>query len=139
MAEAQQIVAEARRWIGTPYRHQSARLGAGADCLGLVRGVWRTLYGSEPEAVPAYTLDWAEPQGDEVLWAAAGRHLAGVPLAQMAAGDVILFRMREGSVAKHLGILTGAGFVHAYSRHGVLESPLSAPWRRRIVACFRFP
>ncbi|MGB3409057.1 MAG: peptidase, partial [Jannaschia sp.] len=27
----------------------------------------------------------------------------------------------------------------AYSGHGVVESPLSAPWRRRIVARFEFP
>lgn len=33
------IVAEARRWLGTPYRHQASVIGAGADCLGLVRGV----------------------------------------------------------------------------------------------------
>ncbi|NCO16648.1 MAG: peptidase, partial [Alphaproteobacteria bacterium] len=45
------IVAEARRWIGTPYVHQSSARGAGTDCLGLLRGVWRALYGVEPEAV----------------------------------------------------------------------------------------
>jgi hypothetical protein len=28
----------ARGWIGTPYLHQASRRGAGADCLGLVRG-----------------------------------------------------------------------------------------------------
>lgn len=136
------IIAAARAWIGTPYRHQAARRGAGADCLGLVRGVWREVCGAEPEAVPAYSRDWSEPQGEERLWAAAARHLvakSGPP----EPGDVILFRMRSGSVAKHLGILVqadqGARFVHAYARHGVVESPLSAPWARRIVAAFEFP
>jgi cell wall-associated NlpC family hydrolase len=33
------IVAEARTWIGTPYRHQASLKGVGCDCLGLVRGV----------------------------------------------------------------------------------------------------
>jgi len=55
-------------------------------------------------------------------------------------GQVLLFRMRAGSTAKHLGILTDPGpaprFVHAYSGHGVVESPLSPPWARRIVARF---
>ena len=72
------VVAAARRWIGTPYRHQAATRGAGCDCLGLIRGVWREVKGGEPEAVPAYSMDWAEPQGDERLWAAAGRHLMPV-------------------------------------------------------------
>ncbi len=49
------IVAEARAWIGTPYRHQASLQGVGCDCLGLVRGVWRALHGAEPEATPAYT------------------------------------------------------------------------------------
>ena len=38
---ADEIVARARAWIGTPYRHRASCRGAGADCLGLVRGVWR--------------------------------------------------------------------------------------------------
>ena len=29
----QRIVAAARGWIGTPYRHQGARKGVGCDCL----------------------------------------------------------------------------------------------------------
>ena len=133
----------ARSWIGTPYVHQASAKGAGADCLGLLRGVWRELFGAEPEAVPAYSPDWSEPQRIEALWAAAARHLVEKPVAQIAPGDVILFRMRAGSVAKHLGIVGRAGasasFIHSYSGHGVLESALTAPWRRRIVAAFEFP
>ncbi len=60
-----------------------------------------------------------------------------------APGDVLLFRMRAGSVAKHLGIAAGGGaqasFIHAYTGHGVVESPLTMPWQRRIVARFHFP
>jgi NlpC/P60 family putative phage cell wall peptidase len=137
------VVESARTWIGTPYRHQAARRGAGTDCLGLVRGVWRDLFGREPEVVPAYSMDWSEPSGDEQLWHAARRHLREIPMDVPKPGDVILFRMRAGSVAKHLGIVTerapSGAFVHAYFGHGVVESPLSAPWRRRIVARFEFP
>ncbi len=137
------IVAEARRWIGTPYVHQASTFGAGTDCLGLLRGVWRALYGHEPEPVPAYSLDWSEPQGEERLWEAALRHLTPKHLADEASGDVLLFRMRAGSVAKHLGLATNIGpdarFIHAYSKFGVIESPLSTPWRRKIVARFAFP
>lgn len=137
------IVEEARSWIGTPYVHQMAARGAGTDCLGLVRGVWRAIIGSEPERPPAYSMDWSEPQGDELLWRAALRHLVQKPIDCVEIGDVILFRMREGSVAKHLGFQADVGgtpsFIHAYSGHGVVESPLSAPWARRVVARFQFP
>ncbi len=137
------VVRAARRWIGTPYLHQAAVRGAGTDCLGLIRGVWREVIGTEPEAVPAYSMDWSEPQGEERLWDAALRHLVEVPLGREALGDVILFRMRAGAVAKHLGIVSSVEpvprFIHAYSGRGVVESALSHPWRRRVVARFTFP
>ena len=137
------VVEMARTWIGTPYVHQTARRGAGCDCLGLVLGVWREVKGDLPETVPAYSMDWAEPQGDEKLWRAARRWLVPKPLADEAPGDVLLFRMRKTGVAKHLGIGARVGeaasFIHAYSGHVVAESPLSLPWRRRIVARFEFP
>lgn len=136
-----QIVAEARAWIGTPYVHQASTHGAGTDCLGLLRGIWRGVIGSEPEPVPAYTSDWGEGSGREVLMAAALRWL--VPSVEVLPGDVLLFRMRDGSIAKHLGIQSviggSAAFVHAYTGHGVIESPLSDPWTRRIAARFAFP
>lgn len=142
-AQGVRIVGLARHWLGTPYRHQCSVRGAGSDCLGLIRGVWRELKGGEPEAVPAYSMDWSEPQGEERLWAAARRHLREVVCRDMALGDVLLFRMRAGNVAKHLGIVSATGtcprFIHAYSGHGVVESPLSAPWMRRVVARFEFP
>lgn len=143
MTAGERIITRARAWIGTPYMHQASCRGAGCDCLGLLRGIWRELYGGEPEPIPAYSMDWSEPQGDEALLRAGHRHFTPKPLAQPAVGDVLLFRMRDGSVAKHLGLQsrigTQAAFIHAYSGHGVIESALSAPWQRRIVARFAFP
>lgn len=143
-ATGDRAVGIARGWIGTPYRHQASTKGAGTDCLGLLRGVWRELYGAEPEAVPAYTQDWSEPEGVEQLWQAAGRHLIERdPRGPVRPGDVLLFRMRSGAVAKHLGLAAERGgmptFIHAYSGHFVVESAFSAPWARRVAARFEFP
>ena len=138
------VVDVAREWIGTPYVHQASCRGGGADCLGLIRGVWRELYGTEPERPPAYSRDWSEASGDEALWRAASRHLIRKPASQTAClGDVLLFRMRCGAVAKHLGIQSAIGaqpkFLHAYSGHGVVESAFDSAWNRRLVARFAFP
>ena len=137
------VVVAARGWLGTPYVHQASTPGAGCDCLGLVRGVWREVLGPEPEPIPPYSMDWSEPQGEERLWQAAAAHMRGVPVAAERAGDVLLFRMRDGAVAKHLGIQGRTGalatVIHAYSGPGVVESALVPGWRRRIVARFRMP
>jgi NlpC/P60 family putative phage cell wall peptidase len=136
------VVVVARGWIGTPYQHQASLKGVGSDCLGLLRGVWRELLGEEPEAMPPYTVDWSEARGDEVMLQAARRWLRPAG-PRFQAGDVVVFRMRQGFVAKHLGIVSLGGaaprFIHAYTGHGVVENALTAPWVRRIAGHFVFP
>jgi len=136
-----EIVLLARGWIGTPYEHQASCKGAGADCLGLLRGVWRELHGSEPENPGAYTPDWAETDGVERLLPAARRHMREV--AVVKPGDVMIFRFGR-AVAKHVAIVSettlGAEkIIHAYAGRGVVESPLTPAWARRIAGQFRIP
>ncbi len=139
MSGQAEIVALARLWIGTPYHHRAARCGAGADCLGLLRGIWRARFGAEPEPLPHYSPSWAEVGGQEQLLQALSRHL--LPASVPEDGQVLLFRLQAGADAKHLGIQSGGGasFIHACPRAGVVQAPLSAPWARRIVARFAFP
>lgn len=136
-------LAAARAWLGTPYCHQASVRGEGADCLGLVRGVWRELLGAEPEELPAYGPDWAEAGRDERLWAAAGRWLIEIPVARAQAGDVLLFRMAAGVPAKHCAILSAVGgegrMIHAYWGRSVVESWMGQWWRKRLVAAFVWP
>lgn len=134
------IVAAARGWIGTPYRHQASLKGAGTDCLGLVRGVWRELHGEEPERPPAYTADWAEAAGAETMAEAARRHMTEIAPGDAQAGDVVLFRMRARGPAKHAAILAGDGrMIHAYSGRAVVETAIGPSWRARMAFAFRFP
>jgi NlpC/P60 family putative phage cell wall peptidase len=134
------IVAEARAWIGTPYRHQASLKGVGCDCLGLVRGVWRALYGEEPEQAPPYAPDWAEAASGEPLAEAARRHLVETGRSTFAAGDVLLFRWRAGLAAKHAAIVTAPDrMVHAHDGAAVAEVALAPWWRRRLAFAFRFP
>jgi len=131
---------EARSWIGTPYRHQASVKGAGADCLGLVRGVWRALYGAEPEVAPAYRPDWAERFGQETLLEAARRTLVERCLASAAPGDVLLFRYGPGHPAKHCAILShGTRMIHAWHGQAVCETAMTPWWRRRLAGIFAFP
>lgn len=133
------IVQEARRWIGTPYRHQASIRGVGCDCLGLLRGVWRAVIGPEPEAPPPYAPDWAEAGGREAFLLAARRHLEPVT-GGIQGGDVLIFRWRESLPAKHCAIATGeATMIHAHDGAGVAEVALTPWWTRHLAGVFRFP
>ena len=152
------IVKAARSWLGTPYHDQASVKGAGCDCLGLIRGVWREVVGPEPMPVPPYSRDWGEAGPHEVLAEAARVAMVELPIDEARTGDLVLFRMRQGAIAKHAGILTpddrrarshrsgrfhrstrSYHFIHAYERTGVIEQELTDPWRRRIAFAFRFP
>lgn len=133
-------LAEAQRWIGTPYRHQASVQGAGADCLGLVRGVWRALYGAEPAPVPAYAADWAERTSSETLLTAANTCLIALDRSQARPGDVLVFRYGAAHPAKHCAILSAPErMIHAWHGRSVCETALGPWWRRRCAGAFAFP
>lgn len=134
----------ARSWVGTPYRHQASLKGEGADCLGLIRGVWREVVGPEPEILPPYSPDWAEAGGAETLLLAARRWLTEIDVDAARPGDVLLFRMRADVPVKHCGILSAAGLpeprlIHAYWGRSVIESWMGDWWLRKRAAAFTWP
>jgi len=134
------VVAEATTWLGTPYRHQGRRKGVGCDCLGLVLGVWRAVYGSEPERPGPYAPDWAEASGQDLMLAGARRHCAERPFDRLSAGDLVLFRWRPHLPAKHAAIMIAPErFIHAYQGQAVVASVLVPQWRNRIAGVFAFP
>ena len=104
--------------------HAISASGLGQRGRGLIVWVCCVVCGVK---LTAASLKWClpirriglRPQGEERLWAAALRHL----LVQQGAavGDILLFRMRAGGVAKHLGIAGQIGatptFIHAYTGH----------------------
>lgn len=135
----QAIITAARGWLGTPYQHQASVKHVGADCLGLIRGVWREIYGQEPCIMPNYTPDWAEAQGVETLMLAAQSLLTPIALEDIEPSDLLLFRWKEDNPAKHCGILTAPNsFIHAHDGAFVTEVAFASWWQRRIAYAFRF-
>lgn len=139
-ADPKLIIAAARSWLGTPYHDQASVKGAGVDCLGLARGIWREVVGPEPLSVPPYSRDWGEVMPSEVLAEGAAGWLKPIPLSEAGLGSVVLFRMMPSAIAKHVGILTSeANFIHAFQGIGVIEEEMTRAWRRRLAFAFDFP
>ncbi len=141
---ADRIVAEARSWAGTPYRHQASLRGVGCDCLGLLRGVWRGVLGPERRRRRPMPPPGPNPPRATISWRPARRHLVPVatplPAYVPQAGDVLLFAFRAHLPAKHCAIATGpAAMIHAHDGAAVTEVALTPWWRRHLAGAFRFP
>lgn len=137
----ERIVETARGWIGTPYVHQASIKGAGCDCLGLLRGVWREIMGDEPESAPPYSEDWAEASGNEEMYAAFKRHFAEIETGAVVPGDIALFRMFSRGPAKHCAIVAARfghkTLIHSRANTRVTEEVLTPFWTRRLAYAFR--
>jgi NlpC/P60 family putative phage cell wall peptidase len=134
------IVAATKSWLGTPYHHQASVKGAGCDCLGLIRGVWRDMFGQEPEVAPAYSPGWDEVNTEEHMLRICKKYLKERALDFRQEGCVLIFRMKDNFVAKHCGIVTANDhMIHAQDGYGVVEVSLGAHWDRRVAGVFTFP
>ena len=140
---ARQAVASARGWLGTPYRKRASTRGSGADCLGLLRGIWRDLLGDEPCVLPMYSDDWLELSSRDLLLDRLRETLHARDADCREPGRVAAFRFGRNNTCKHVGILTtqnGApAIIHSYFRFGVVETTLDQSWQRRLFAVFEFP
>lgn len=96
-------------YLGTPYRW-GGMSKKGVDCSGLVCLVFRELYNI---TLPRSAVDLVNLG-------------SAVRPAETGAGDLVFFRWGFFGTVDHVGICTGEGrFVHASSKHGVIESSLN--------------
>lgn len=138
------VISEARRWVGTPYRHQARLLGVGVDCVGLIVGVGTAcdvLPWSEEAFAPF--AGYARLPNPGKMREAMGRFLVPVPAAEVQRGDVAWFAWRDG-LPMHLAILSRRDrrltMIHATSQIGkVVEHGFADPWPRRVDSWWRYP
>lgn len=139
------VVAEARAWLGTPFRHQGRRKGEGVDCIGLVVGVGAALglidlAGRSDEERRRLATYRRTPNGF-ALRRGCDAVLDRIALRAAGAGDVLLFAGHR--LPQHLGIVSdrggAAGLIHCNAEVGrCVEHRLDESWRARIVQAYRF-
>lgn len=123
--ERNRVVAEARKWILTPYHNGADVRGAGVDCGMLIVRVFVDL-GLVPAFDPRpYDPDWMLHRDDEKYLSFFAQRCVRVAEPQL--GDLALFRY--GRSYSHGGIVTGidpTAIVHAYHDAGcVIEERLA--------------
>lgn len=107
------IVAEAKRWIGTPFHWQAAKRGVGCDCKGLVVGVGKAVGLPEADDLACSIHDYGMVVDEALLRATLERLLRRVETPRP--GDVMLMPVGSPLKAQHLGLFIGDGrMVHCY-------------------------
>ena len=131
----EQIIAEARSLLGTPWAHQGRTPGVGIDCAGVVIHILKLNGINYDVAGYAY-----EPNGELTLH--ADTCMTRIPKDSFQPADVVIFRIKL--LPQHVALVTDKGILHSFNRGAgvqsrVVETGLTDQWRSHIVAAYKFP
>jgi NlpC/P60 family putative phage cell wall peptidase len=125
------VVAEARRWIGTPYHHRANILGAGVDCARLLIEVYAAAGVIDWFDPGDYPPDWHLHRSEERYVAVIERFAAEFDpvTTPVQPADVLVWRY--GRTFSHGGVVTGQPgaspatgwpwIVHAFAAARIVE------------------
>lgn len=137
----QQIVNEARSYVGVRYRHDGRSREYGIDCLGLLYRVGEALeFAGCAEASDAEP--WPHMLEGKILKSICDRMFRTIAPRQVQPGDILLFA--EGFRPSHVAIVAELQgrrtMIHAwYPARKVVENSIDQQWQNKIVACYRYP
>lgn len=131
------VVATARGWLGTPWRHQG-RNEHGLDCVGLLAVVCREL------GISDYDVDGYARSPDTTRFLGHLKAGGAIPIRMAAAGEADIMAFKDQCFPCHVGILsiksTVLHVIHAHAtRRMVIEEPLIGDLRTARVAAFAMP
>jgi NlpC/P60 family putative phage cell wall peptidase len=127
-SERAAVVAEARRWLGTPYHHGACVKGAGVDCAQLLIGVFSAVGLIATPKIESYPPDWHLHRSAERYLGIVLAHARELEDEMPLPGDVALWRF--GRCYSHGAIvIEWPLIIHAYlARPCVLEDAERAVW-----------
>lgn len=127
-----QMIAAARRCLGTPFHHQGRQPRFGIDCIGLIVVALRAA-GMQVNDYSDYSR---RPDGKSLI-AALTEHGAQ-PVSKIEPGDILLFRY--DNQPQHVALATEPDrMIHSFAVAGqVVETPIGDYWRRRLNGIYRF-
>ena len=135
MVTRDQVVAEARSWIGTKFVHGAGVKGAGCDCAHLVSEVYVKLGLIPPFEYPIYGPDFFRHGEDQEKFIIAHLKTVCREVTESEAGPGDTAVVKFGRVYSHCVILTGHGWgIQAWpsaSRVSEINLREESLWRSR--------
>jgi cell wall-associated NlpC family hydrolase len=137
------IVAEARRWIGTPWHHRARLHGVGVDCAQLLIAVYSSVGLIDEVETEHYPMDWHLHRDETRFLGWLEQFADPVPSDDPRPGDVAMFTF--GRHPAHGAIVVEWPLViHAWREEGKvaltdikrshIAERLAGFWRLRGVA-----
>jgi hypothetical protein len=135
MPTRQEIVDEARSWLGTPFKHRGRTKGKAVDCVGV--GV-KTL-----EAKMGWTdidvKDYSRLGNSKLLLELLLKYLVPKPVKDKKPGDIAWMKLDDNEPT-HIGIISDKGIIHAtVEARRCVEHPIDDYWESRIIRIFEIP
>lgn len=125
------VVQEARTWIGTPFQHQGRVKGVGSDCVGIIIGVMRDLGISDFD-----TKNYSRYPNVQMMGRLLREQLEEIKIDEAGPGDVLWIKVKGSP--QHLAMKTDKGILHAHMGIGkCVEVDLDRATQRLIIGAFR--
>lgn len=130
-------IAEARSWLGTPFRMGQASKGYGVDCGLFLAACYRAAGFELPSDFGLFRSDWHLHTKEERYLAVMERYLLRVDAP--APGDIVLFRLKPHQPFAHAAlVINWTRSIHATHRGGVCEFDAArgypALWEQRFFS-----
>ena len=130
MPTPNELIAEARTWLGTPFHPNQHVKFLGADCVGLIYGIGAACGITFPERRTVYPM-----RPDGTLKPYLDKHL----IMQTEAGPADILLMAFDSEPHHLALYTGSTIIHSYVRvRKCIEQPMADIWWPKVCGIYRF-
>lgn len=124
----QDVINQARKYLGVRYKHQG-RTEFGLDCLGLLVKVAHDLGISKADS-----NDYGRVPDGRKMMRQLEEHLDITTSPEP--GDILLFRFQ--GEPRHLAIKTDIGMIHSYAEQKkVVEHRMDEVWKSRLVRAYR--
>lgn len=120
--QVKQLVAEARKWIGTPYAY-GGHSRRGTDCSGFVMEIFGKVYDLKLPRSSAMQQQYSRP----------------LKRKELQPGDLIFFATGRNGRVSHVGLYIGDNrMIHASGSKGVMEASLAqAYWTQNYHSAGR--